>query len=214
MSKGKFIVFEGLDGAGTTTQLRLLEENLKKAGVKVFATAEPTDSPIGRLIRSALRKEITVKPETLALLYTADRNEHLYGKGGVIEHLDAGDIVICDRYLYSSIAYQSVNCDTGYIKCLNKDFLQPDLLFYVNTPVEECLKRITNRNQNVELFEKAEYLKAVSNNYNCLMMSLKFVSHNEWDQKNPVTVEIDGTQPIDTISKNILFHVKCSLGLQ
>ena len=213
MSKGKFIVFEGLDGAGTTTQLRLLEKKLKKVGIKVFATAEPTDSPIGRLIRSALRKEITVKPETLALLYTADRNEHLYGRDGVVEHIEAGDTVICDRYLYSSIAYQSVNCDTEYIKSLNKDFLQPDLLFFVNTPVDVCLKRITNRNQNVELFEKAEYLKAVSNNYNWLMMSLKFVSHNEWDKKNPVTVEIDGTQSSETISEKVLFHVKCSLGL-
>ncbi len=110
MSRGKFIVFEGLDGAGTTTQLHLLEKNLKEAGVTVFATAEPTDSAIGRLIRSVLRKEISVEPKTLAMLYATDRYEHLYGKGGIIEHLDAGDTVICDRYLYSSIAYQSITC--------------------------------------------------------------------------------------------------------
>ncbi len=213
MPNGKFVVFEGLDGAGTTTQLKLLEEKLKNRGVKVFATAEPTDSAIGRLIRSALRKEIAVEPETLALLYAADRNEHLYGKDGVVEHIEAGDTVICDRYLYSSIAYQSVNCDSDYIKCINKDFLRPDLLFYINTPVDECLRRITNRNQNAELFERAEYLKSVADNYNWVMTSLKFAPDDKWDKKNPVTIEIDGERPPEAISDGVFLLVQYWLGL-
>lgn len=202
---GKFIVFEGLDGAGTTTQLRLLEENLSKAGVNVFATAEPTDSPVGRLIRSALRKEFAIEPKTLAMLYATDRYEHIYGKNGIREHLDAGEIVICDRYLYSSIAYQSVTCGMEYIRALNDRFLEPDLLFYVDTPVDECMKRISTRNQTAELFEKFEYLTAVKKNYDYIMTAKEC---NSYLDGNPIVVRLDGMQAKDTIAEEVFEKVK------
>lgn len=202
----KFIVFEGLDGAGTTTQLHLLEKNLIDSGREnVFVTAEPTDNPIGKLIRSALRKEFTLEPKTLAMLYAADRNEHLYGTDGVFEHLQNSDIVLCDRYLYSSIAYQSITCGMEYIKDLNDQFLKPDIVFYINTPVDECIKRIESRNQGVELFEKAEYLSKVKENYDYIMLALKT---EQCLDGNPLIVEIDGTQSREQIADQVFSIVQ------
>lgn len=200
MNKGKFIVFEGLDGAGTTTQLKLLAENLRQNNVSVFVTAEPVnESPTGKLIRSILRGEQTVTPETLALLYVADRNEHLYGKNGVMEHINNGETVICDRYLYSSIAYQSVNCNEKFISDINNNFLDADMIIYVDTPVDECLNRINKRGETKEIFEKKSYLDKVKANYD------KLFTMKSW-HRNVVT--IDGRDTPEKISAKIFEEVR------
>lgn len=166
MTKGKFIVIEGLDGSGTTTQCRMLAETLARFDVPIWLTAEPVnDSPTGKRIRSILRGDEKVSPETLAELFAEDRREHLYGKNGIVDHLKHGHTVICDRYKFSSIAYQSVSCDPKMVRNLNRYFPNPDYLFYLQTPVDVCLQRIADRNGTPEIFEKKEYLEAVGDIY-------------------------------------------------
>jgi dTMP kinase len=160
-----FIVLEGLDGAGTTTQLARISNRFRASGRSCYATAEPTDAPIGRLIRSALRKEIAVDPCTLALLFAADRNEHLFAKlHGIVARLDRGEIVICDRYLFSSLAYQSVGCGYDFVRSLNAPFPLPQHLIFIDVPPEECQRRIAKR-EGKELFEELEMQNEILRNY-------------------------------------------------
>jgi dTMP kinase len=104
--RGKFIVFEGLDGSGKTTQLKLLSKRLEERSGEgsVFVTREPSDNPVGSLIRSALRGEISLEAGTIALLFAADRCEHLAGE--IIPNLERGRAVLCDRFYLSNLAYQ------------------------------------------------------------------------------------------------------------
>ena len=159
-----FIVFEGLDGCGKTTQQHLLAADLKAKGYKVFETSEPTDSEIGILIRRVLKGEVEVQPETLALLYVADRNEHLYGENGIWSHLQKGEIVICGRYFYSSIAYQGVEVNENYVKSINS-FPHSGKIIYLDLPVRQCLKRIELRGEENEYFEKLDYLNIVQKRF-------------------------------------------------
>ncbi len=107
----KFIVLEGLDGSGTTTQLNMLGKKFSQSNINCFMTMEPTDGCIGKIIRKALKKEIVLDKKTLALLFSADRNEHLCGRDSIREYLARGIWTISDRYFFSSIAYQSLDCE-------------------------------------------------------------------------------------------------------
>ena len=107
-----FIVFEGIDGAGTSTQIEILK---KRADAdRFFFTTEPTDSETGKFLRKMLKGDVELDPCTSAFLFAADRNEHLYGNGGtncgVVAQAQSGKIVVSDRYLFSSLTYQSVTC--------------------------------------------------------------------------------------------------------
>jgi len=189
-----FIVFEGLDGAGTTTQMKLLAEACDKSDVSCRATFEPTDKPIGRLVRSVLQKQIVTTPLALAMLYAADREDHLYNPvNGIINDLDNGKMVICDRYFYSSLAYQGVECDYDKIASIN-DFPAPQYIFYIDTPVEECLRRITGRGLTEELFEKKDFLEKVRQNYEKIFSTLS---------KDVILVRIDGLLPREEIARQI-----------
>ncbi len=110
-----FIVLEGLDGSGTTTQMNNLGEKYHKNGISHQLTMEPTDNHVGKLIRQVLEKEIEVEPETLAVLFSADRYEHIFGRKGIKELTENNTWIICDRYLFSSIAYQSLKCDRDWV---------------------------------------------------------------------------------------------------
>ena len=193
--KGKLIVFEGLDGAGTTTQMYKLAQYFTKKGSEVFITHEPTDNPIGRLVRSALQKKFSITPNSLALLYAADRDDHLYNKEyGIIKHLQNGEVVITDRYFYSSIAYQAVECDPSFIKEINSRFPHPDILIFIDTPVDDCLKRIEKRGEEKELFEREWYLKKVKEKYDEEFSSLP---------RSVKLITIDGRKTIEEISEEI-----------
>ena len=160
-----FIVFEGLDGAGTTTQIKNLARYYEFNKREYFITNEPTSNPIGELVRKILRKQITTTPEALALLYAADRSDHLYNPSyGIVRLIEEGKIVMSDRYFYSSIAYQSVECCKSLIKTIN-DYPSPEFLIFIDTPVEDCMKRIEKRGEEKELFDRAEFLTAVRKNY-------------------------------------------------
>jgi dTMP kinase len=129
----RFAVLEGLDGSGTTTQLRLAGRRLEREGVPHFLTWEPTDGPVGTLIRSILRHEVPAEPCTVAMLYAADRSEHLHGPGGILERASRGELVLSDRYLFSSLAYQSLECPEEQVAGLNAGFPLPELLVFVDT---------------------------------------------------------------------------------
>ncbi len=159
-----FIVFEGLDGSGSSTQAQLLAEGLKKQGRKVTLTKEPTPgTPTGDFIRKVLQGHETLSPQALQLLFCADRAEHL--KNVVEPALERGDVVICDRYLFSTLAYGSLECDYEWLKALTANFRVPDATILLKLTPEECLRRIASRGAAHELFEKADVLKRVWQGY-------------------------------------------------
>jgi dTMP kinase len=160
-----FVVFEGGDGSGTSTQLSLLSDRLKNIEKPVFfPTFEPTDGQIGKIIRSALRKEIFLKPETLAMLFAADRNEHLYGRGGIIERVNCGELVVSDRYVLSSLAYQGIECDDDLPVFLNSRFGAPELTIFFDIDPEIALERMKNR-ESLEIYEYLEFQEKVRQKY-------------------------------------------------
>ncbi len=189
-----FIVFEGLDGAGTTTQIMNLARYYEFNRREYFLTREPTDNPIGQLVRQVLQKKVATTPEALALLYAADRHDHLFSEShGIARMAEEGRIVISDRYFYSSIAYQSVECDPGFIRLINA-FPSPEFIIFVDTPVEECLARIEKRGEARELFDRGEFLTSVRENYIRAFSSLP---------EGVKLLTVDGAQPIDTVESEI-----------
>lgn len=163
-----FIVFEGLDGSGQSTQARLLRDYLEQErNFSVILTKEPTDQPpVGDLIRRVLRKEIFVSPATLQLLFCADRSEHLER---VIKFaLKNNQWVISDRYFYSTIAYGSLNLDIEWLIKLNEQFLIPDVVFLLKARPEICLQRIDENRDKREFFEESDKLKRIWQTYEIL----------------------------------------------
>jgi len=164
-----FIVFEGSDGSGTTTQLSLLEKRLKDQGKPCFfSTFEPTDGQIGRIIRSALKNEIQVKPQTLALLFAADRNEHLYGKEGILERVKKGEFVISDRYALSSLVYQGIECGDELPGYLNSSFPAPEITFFLDIDPQTALARVKERSE-LEIYEYSDFQEKVRVKYKTII---------------------------------------------
>lgn len=169
----KFWVLEGLDGAGTTTQLKNLEEYMQSKGQSVFRTAEPTIYESGLLIRRVLSGAFKVPQSTVAHLFAADRDNHLNNpEYGIRAHIANGDTVISDRYIFSSLAYQSIGFDFDRVMELNSTFPFPELVLYVDTPVEDCISRINSRGMEKEIYEKLEYQRQVRDNYERIFSSL------------------------------------------
>jgi len=168
---GKFIVFEGPDGAGTSTQAELLFKYLKEKGQKVHLTKEPTHSLIGGLIESQIAGDWKSSPECLQLLFTADRAYHLEKE--IIPLLKRKITVICVRYFLSTLAYGGLEIkDEKWLMEINKKFILPDLTFLLKVSPKICLERISKERFHKELFEKEEKLKKVLKNY--LKLAKKF----------------------------------------
>ena len=161
----RFVVLEGLDGSGTTTQMQLLSERLAREGKQHAATWEPTDGAVGRLLRATLARETKAHPGTIAFLYAADRNEHIHApQTGIEARLKNGEIVICDRYLFSSLAYQSIECGLEFVLGLNDSFPLPRCLIFLDTPVDVCQERLALRG-TVELYDGFEFQSRVRESY-------------------------------------------------
>ena len=157
---GKFIVIEGLDGSGHSTQVSLLKDHLS-----AILTKEPTkDSLAGKKIKKILEKEEVISPFELQKLFTADRKEHL--ENVIIPALEKGNIIISDRYSFSSFAYGSSDgLDLDQLIEMNQDFLLPDITIILKVAPELCLERIEQRGTPVTLFEKVEKLEKVWSGY-------------------------------------------------
>lgn len=146
-----FIVLDGPDGSGTTKQCQLLVENLRKEGCNVLSTAEPTDGPIGRWIRTILRQKKPIDPAALQLLFCADRTEH---QKEIRNALQEGKTVVCDRYATSTIAYgEALGLDCAWLEEVNRPFLKPDFLFFTLPPLSICKERVAKREQKDSLEE-------------------------------------------------------------
>jgi dTMP kinase len=148
---GRLIAVEGLDGAGKGTQVELLRRRLERPA---YVTYEPTDGPIGLQIRLALAHRVKVSAAALAALFAADRVDHLYREDGILEHLLRGIDVISDRYYLSSFAYQGMSLDWDWIWHMHARCIRPEVIFFVDVPVEVCLARIARgRGDRFDLFE-------------------------------------------------------------
>jgi dTMP kinase len=159
-----FVVIEGIDGAGTTTQLELLKDRLSESRIPSWCTSEPTDHPIGLLLRKVLAKDLDLDPRTTALLFAADRNQHLHGPGGILQTLDQGKLVVTDRYLFSSLTYQGIECGPEFVMELNGRFPLPELVVFLDTPLEVSQSRLSGREAN-ELFDSRSFQSEVRRAY-------------------------------------------------
>ena len=166
MSRGKFIVFEGIDGAGKSTQVELLRQNLQSLGRKVTLTAEPTSLESGKAIRRALSGEVKKSECEMASMFVLDRIAHNNCDGGIKETLASGTDLVSDRYYYSNLAYQGQSTSYEWVKSMNTrcpDIIRPDLCIYLDLLPEQSLERIRRRGEALEIYENTEKLTAVRN---------------------------------------------------
>ncbi len=156
--RGRFIVLEGIDGAGTTTQAALLADALReRLGVEVELTREPTDGPLGRVLRAALTGRERLDPVTLALAFAADRADHVHNpRTGIAAALAAGRWVVSDRYVLSSLAYNRGGIVTrDWLTAINRHALAPDLTLFLAVDPELALKRIAARGESASCSRRA-----------------------------------------------------------
>ncbi len=201
---GRFVVLEGIDGAGTTTQVARLAERLRKAGgAQVRSTREPSDGPIGSLVRQVLTGRI-VAPEgrapgwaTMALLFAADRMDHVESE--IEPFLAAGGVMISDRYDASSLAYQSVSSGSGgekaveWIRSLNRHAMRPDLTVVVDLAPDLAAERRASRGEAAQLYEQNEVQRALSVFYR------ELAAHMPDDR----IVVVDGKGSVDDVHNRI-----------
>ena len=197
-NKGKFIAFEGIDGSGKTTQFDMLISRLKNTGLSCFGTKEPTDSPIGSLIRQMLTGKIKTDNRVFANLFAADRADHLLNEtDGIYHKINSGLHVITDRYYFSSYAFNGVDMDMDWVinvNAVNYNILRPDVTLFLDIPVAAAIERIKARQQNRELFENEERLELTREKYFEAFDKLKNV-------ENVKIIDAEGD--IDTVAEKI-----------
>jgi dTMP kinase len=167
--RGLFVVLEGLDGAGTTTQLGRLADALRGQGRAVLTTSEPSTGPIGMLIRQALKGR-AVQPDgahlshdTLALLFAADRVDHLHSE--ILPALEEGTVVLCDRYVLSSLAYQGANVPMAWVAELNARAPAPDLTLFLDVNLRTAAARRARRGGAPEIYEQDDHQRRTAAQY-------------------------------------------------
>lgn len=192
---GLFIDIEGLDGSGASTQVAILKEVLGKEGVKIYITKEPTDNIIGGLIRGALTHVYELSPIALQLLFVADRMHHLDRQ--VIPILQDGDIIVSDRFLWSTIAFGSVGLSRNWLLKLHQYCFIPDLTIFLRISPKFALNRIKADRFDFELFEEEKKLQKTQDTYEWL--AKKFPKQ---------IVTIDASQSVNKVAAEILRHIK------
>lgn len=204
--RGRFVVVEGLDGAGTTTQAELLATALReRRGVAVELTKEPTNGPVGAVLRQAIEGRIRLDPVALALAFAADRADHLFNPvNGVVAALEAGRWVVSDRYVLSSLAYNRGGETTReWLAELNRNAIAPDLTIFVDVDPDLCVSRIGARSTAEELFHSREQLIAVDRNYRELI--------DAGQVRGPFDT-VDGSASIAQVAASIWSAVEQTLG--
>lgn len=198
-----FIVFEGIDGAGTTTQQKLLQKKLQSEfpQVQCHCTAEPTTGATGKFLRSLLKGDFQATAQTAAYLFAADRQEHLAAPGGIEELCHNGTLVISDRYLFSSLAYQSATCGPDLPRLLNSQFPLPEYLFYFDIEPSQSLKRITRRGVT-EIYENQRFLESTLREYRKVIQE-----YDEMDTGMKI-IRIDAAQSLEKVEENIWSALK------
>lgn len=177
--RGRFLVIEGIDGAGTTTQAKALGDRLRAAGRKVHVTAEPSGGPIGALIRQILSGRLRGKapdgpfdPEGLALLFAADRLDH--ARTEILPALEAGIDVISDRYTLSSLAYQTLTTGAPkWVATINDRAPAPDVTLLLQVVPAVAFARRASASHSREIFERAAFQRRVAVAYGAAVRVLR-----------------------------------------
>jgi len=207
-SKGQFIVVEGLDGSGKSTQIKYLADRLRTKGLRVYETFEPTDSPIGSLIHQIMTGRIRSDHRSIAALFAADRIDHLLNEiNGIYKKILDGIVVFSDRYYFSSYAYHGVHVPMEWVinvNSLSAGILKPDVNIFIDVPPEKCLARLNKERWHLELYEKRENMHKVREKYFEAFEVLK-------DQEKVVT--ISGDAHPDQVAENVWNAVKDVLSL-
>lgn len=191
---GKFIVFEGLDGSGITTQATLLRNHFTQKNKDAVLTKEPTDGLLGGIIKSALREEWKTNPLTLQIMFAADRSHHLVSE--IEPALKKGKIVICDRYILSSLVFGGLQVSLPLLKQMNANFMKPHMTIFVDTQPRVCMERMKKARHHVELFEEEHKLELIRKNF--LSMKNYF----------PETYVVDGNRSPEEVHADIVKLVK------
>lgn len=187
--KGKLVVLEGLDGSGITTQATMLRNALIEQGKEAVLTKEPSDGLIGGMIKACLRKEWKSDPMTLQILFAADRSHHIATE--IEPAIKSGKIVVCDRYILSSLVFGGTSVSVDVLKQLNANFRKPDITFFVDTQPKVCMDRMKKARHHVELFEEEHKLVQIRKNF----MAMKGYFPN--------TNVIDGNRAPDEVHQEI-----------
>lgn len=186
---GTFIVVEGIDGAGTTTQAKKLAKHLD-----AYYTFEPAQNKIGEKVDELISSE-DYSPETVALGFAADRMTHLEEE--IIPKLKEGETVVCDRYYHSSLCYQpAMGLDFEWVSELNKFALTPDLTFILSLTASEGMDRVNKRGRDENIFEELSFQEQVERRYNDL--------DNKVDEP---LVLIDSSKSKEKVFEEILEHI-------
>ena len=177
--KSLFAVIDGIDGSGTTTHCQLLSEFLERKGFKIHLTSEPSESEIGQLLRKFLKNK-DIPPTTDALMFAADRDIHYHNE--IKKKLDEGFIVLSDRYIESSIVYQSLQSEQisiEWVKIINKFVGEPDLTIILDIDPKISLAR--KQGADLEKFEDTSFLDKVRDLYLTRAKQLGFYVINSND---------------------------------
>ncbi len=189
--RGLFIVIEGVDGSGKSTQAKLLAEFLRERGRTVHHTAEPTETGLGGMVRDGLGGEHPRTREELAAMFMADRVSHnVSPKNGIIMHLEQGTDVVCDRYYYSSLAYQGVDGAIDWVADMNLNspvITKPDICIFLDMDPEKCHEHIRAGRTHFEIYEEnAAMITETRRRYGIVFDMLK-------DRDNIVIIDSVGT---------------------
>ncbi|MFB0501599.1 MAG: dTMP kinase [Candidatus Bathyarchaeia archaeon] len=189
--KGAFICIEGLDASGKTTQARRLVRELRRRSFEAVYTTEPSPGEIGKFIRIyILQRKRRVPIAVEALLFAVDRVDHLERR--VKPALKEGKIVVSDRYVYSSLAYQgAAGLDLNWIEEINRSVVTPDLAIYLDVPPEVVVKRIRRKRSVMERLQVQRKVREVY---------MKFVEDGQ-------LIRVDGNRAKDEVSRDILTTV-------
>jgi dTMP kinase len=190
-ARGHFVVLEGADGTGTTTQLGELASHLRATGRTVTTTCEPSSGSIGKEIRARLKAGVSSDEgwRALALLFAADRLDHVERE--ISPALARGEIVISDRYVLSSLVYQALHVDEDFVRTLNRYAPAPDLTLVFSVPLDDALARIAARKGTVEVYDARDLQARVHDAYARLAPSVD-------------GVVVDGTGSIAEVRARIL----------
>ena len=204
--KGHFVVLEGIDGSGTTTQVARLAERLRAANVPVRSTREPSDGPVGALLRQVLTGRVVARGgnapgwAAMALLFAADRMDHVENE--IDPFVASGGFVVSDRYDASSLAYQSASSTAAgrdaresiaWIRSLNSHARRPDLVIVLDVPADVAGQRRAHRGDPAQLYEDNELQRTLAQFYR------ELASHMPGD---PVVV-IDGAGTIEAVHARV-----------
>jgi dTMP kinase len=201
--KGLFVVLEGIDGSGKTTQCNNLVEKLQQKGIDAICTKEPTDGEIGQLIRKVLSQEVKVPASSIQYLIAADRAVH---QEEILQYLSQGKLVISDRYFWSAVAYGTADKtevnfqNTAQVLMVSQSilsmynqFILPDVSLYLDVSIDTALRRLSEMDKQKELYERKEKLERIAKGYEWLLQTFP-----------QVFTKIDGEKSSEEISDTIL----------